>query len=487
MNLPFSETQRIGSLDQGVVRPGEQDKAEEERQAGAPARRRQTMTGLTPQVMATDCHAKSGGRCARDVYPLSLLDALSLNGSPEQLRNPAKLILATGEVFPGYCAGSLAVQSPDNQNIQAERIVTGEIVFNTVMAGYQEVITDPSYAGQVVTFTYPHIGNYGISSQDYESSKPWLRGVVTRSLENRTSSWRSEDTLESWLIQYDIPAITGIDTRRLTMSIREQGAVGCAFGTAPESILLEAARREPGTTGADLTGIVTTNTIYHLGDPNNSYKVVAYDFGIKRTILDHLKQFARVSVVPAGFAADDALSLDPDIVFLSNGPGDPAALDLQASIVSDLVGRVPIFGICLGHQILARAIGAETYKLPFGHHGGNHPVKRLATGKVEVTSQNHNYAVSSNSLKSCGAMVTHVNLNDGVVEGMRVDNARIESVQYHPESSPGPHDSAYLFDSLKKLIQDNGSTRDSQMIKDGESAQKNGLLAQDGGSQGIVN
>ncbi len=382
---------------------------------------------------------------------LSFVDALLLNEQSERLRNAAKLVLATGEVFSGYSAGSLAMRYSNQGGSQEGVVITGEIVFNTTMAGYQEVITDPSYTGQIVMFTYPHIGNYGINSKDYESSKPWLRGIVTRSLENRTSSWRAEDTLESWLIQYDIPAITGIDTRRLTVCIREQGAVGCAFGTAPESILLEAAQREPGTTGADLTGIVTTDTVYNIGDPGNNYRIVAYDFGIKRSMLNYLKQFARVSVVPATFSADDALSLNPDIVFLSNGPGDPAALDIQAGIVSDLIGRVPIFGICLGHQILARAIGAATYKLPFGHHGGNHPVKRMATGRVEVTSQNHNYAVSGSSLESCGAKVTHVNLNDGVVEGMRVDSARIESVQYHPESSPGPHDSFYLFESLKEL------------------------------------
>lgn len=417
---------------------------------------------------------------------LSFSDALSLNGQPEHSRHPAKLVLATGEVFSGYCAGSLAARLSNHGGGQKGIAITGEIVFNTTMAGYQEVITDPSYAGQIVTFTYPHIGNYGINSKDYESSKPWLRGIVTRSLENRTSSWRAEDTLESWLIQYDIPAITGIDTRRLTMCIREQGAVGCAFGTASESSLLEAAQKEPGTTGVDLTSLVTTDTAYHLGDPGSSYRIVAYDFGIKRTMLDYLKQFARVSVVPAGFSADDALSLDPDIVFLSNGPGDPAALDAQVGIVSNLVGRVPIFGICLGHQILARAIGAETYKLPFGHHGGNHPVKRLATGRVEVTSQNHNYAVSGNSLKSCGAAITHVNLNDGVVEGMRVDRARIESVQYHPESSPGPHDSVYLFESLKKLAGEGGvgyggaGDRLREGAEDGGAA-GDALLAGDGG------
>jgi len=357
-------------------------------------------------------------------------------------RPQALLVLADGEVFEGEAAGA----APPGG------VATGELVFNTVLSGYQEVVTDPSYAGQVIAFTYPHIGNYGVSDADDEARRPWCRGVVVRDLPPRPSSWRSSGDLEGFLVRHGIPAITGIDTRRLTRRVRDEGAMGCAFGTAPEAELAAAAAAEPGTTGADLVSGVTTAAPYVVGE--GALRIVAYDFGVKRTMLRQLAALATVTVVPAHFPADETLALDPDGVFLSNGPGDPAALDALSGIVADLLGRVPVFGICLGHQLLATALGARTYKLPFGHHGGNHPVRRLRNGQVEITSQNHNYAVDAHSLPTSGsaaAEVTHINLNDGVVEGIACPQLAAFSVQYHPEAAPGPHDARYLFDQFRQL------------------------------------
>jgi carbamoyl-phosphate synthase small subunit len=253
-----------------------------------------------------------------------------------------------------------------------------------------------------------------------------------------------------------IPGITGIDTRRVARLVRSNGAVPCAFGTAPISELEEACAAEPGTTGMDLVTEVSTKEPYTVG--SGDLRVVAYDFGVKMTSLECLAEIATVTVVPSGTPASEALALDPDGVFLSNGPGDPAALEAQTSIVSDLLGKVPVFGICLGHQLLATALGAETYKLAFGHHGGNHPVRSVESGRVEVTSQNHNYAVSAPSLKGI-AEITHVNLNDGVVEGIRATSGRAFGVQYHPEAGPGPHDARYLFGRFEKLMFEKGPWR----------------------------
>jgi len=346
------------------------------------------------------------------------------------------LLLADGTIFEGEAIGA------------PSEVATGEVVFNTVLAGYQEVITDPSYAGQVIAFTYPHIGNYGISESDSESARPFCRGVIVRDLARRPSSWRSTVDLEAWLISHGVPGITGIDTRRLTRHIRETGAMPCAFGTADETTLAAAARAERGTDGIDLVAGVTTARSYTVGA--GPLRVVAYDFGIKRSILRLLGDMATVTVVPAATPAAEVLADGPDGVFLSNGPGDPAAVTYAIDAIGDLLGRVPVFGICLGHQLLATALGGETYKLAFGHHGGNHPVKRLRDGAVEITSQNHNYAVKVGSVST--ADVTHVNLNDGVVEGLQCRDVPAFSVQYHPEAGPGPHDARYLFEEFRELM-----------------------------------
>ena len=365
-------------------------------------------------------------------------------------RSEARLVLADGEVFEGDAIGAEPVATGGGGGI-----ATGEAVFNTVLSGYQEVLTDPSYAGQVIAFTYPHIGNYGVNPTDDEANRPRCRGIIVRDLADRPSSWRSEGTLEAFLVRHGVPGITGVDTRRLTRHLRHHGAMPCAFGTAPEADLLAAARSAEATDGRDLVSDVTTGTIKVRGD--GPYRVVAYDFGIKEAMLRQLGELATVTVVPASTPADEVLALEPDGVFLSNGPGDPAALPAITAEIGKLTARgtVPVFGICLGHQILATALGATTYKLPFGHHGGNHPVKRLATGKVEITAQNHNYAVAEGSLGS--ADVTHVNLNDGVIEGLRSRDTPAFSVQYHPEAGPGPHDARYLFEEFRRLMEATGA------------------------------
>jgi carbamoyl-phosphate synthase small subunit len=353
-------------------------------------------------------------------------------------------VLADGTRFEGEAIGAFADGG----------VATGEAVFNTVLSGYQEVITDPSYAGQVIAFTYPHVGNYGVNAQDDEASRPWCRGVIVRDLVDRPSSWRAEGTLDQLLVRCSVPGIAGVDTRRLTRHLRSRGAMPCAFGPAPEAELAEAAAGAPATDGRDLVSTVTTPVPYTRG--RGPYRVVAYDFGVKEAMLRQLGQLATVTVLPASTPAEAVLGMDPDGVFLSNGPGDPAALPAVIGEIKALVasGRVPVFGICLGHQLLASALGASTYKLPFGHHGGNHPVRRVATGRVEITSQNHNYAVAEGSLR--GSEITHVNLNDGVIEGIRSNDAPVFGVQYHPEAGPGPHDARYLFGEFSALMDATG-------------------------------
>ncbi len=356
----------------------------------------------------------------------------------------AALVLADGEVFEGEAIGA----EP------AGGITSGEVVFNTVLTGYQEVITDPSYAGQIITFTYPHIGNYGVTPADHESRHPFCRGVIVREMARRRSNWRATGDLEAFLVEQGIAGLAGVDTRRLTNHIRDAGAMPGAFGTASESDLRVAARAEPGTDGVDLVATVTRPEPEHFsttrGDGRPAHRVVALDFGLKATIVHHLRTIAEVEVVPAGTTASEILARRPDGVFLSNGPGDPTAVAGAVDTISDLLGEVPIFGICLGHQLLAAALGGQTYKLPFGHHGGNHPVRNLATDTVEITSQNHNFCVADATIE--GAEVTHVNLNDHTVEGLRCPDLRAFGVQYHPEAGPGPHDSRYLFAQFDDLM-----------------------------------
>jgi carbamoyl-phosphate synthase small subunit len=355
------------------------------------------------------------------------------------------LVLADGSTFEGEMFGA----EPGNG------VASGEVVFNTAMTGYQEVISDPSYAGQIITFTYPHIGNYGTNSADLEAERPYCRGVIVRDLARRHSNHRAEQSLDTMLQQHGISGITGIDTRRLTRILRDTGAMAGAFGTAAEGTLRQAAGAEPGTDGIDLVSEVTCAMPYTAAASGAGAaaerRIVAFDFGIKRTMVRHLARLGTVDVVPAATSAADVLAREPDGVFLSNGPGDPATVGYAVRTIAELVGNVPIFGICLGHQLLSRALGGETFKLPFGHHGGNHPVRHQSSGHIEITSQNHNFCVDPASLAG-KVEVTHLNLNDQTNEGMRVLTAPAFSVQYHPEAGPGPHDSRYLFDMFAELM-----------------------------------
>lgn len=347
------------------------------------------------------------------------------------------LVLADGSVFEGELIGAEV------------GVATGEVVFNTVLSGYQEVISDPSYAGQMITFTTPHIGNCGVNATDFESRGTFCRGVIVRELSRRYSNQRADGDLGSMLVEHGVPGIAGIDTRRLTRLIRDSGAMPGAFGSAPVGELRAAAAGGRGTDGINLVREVTTPEAYRIdaADPASRDLIVALDFGMKRNIGRSLARLGHVDVLPATAGVAEVLDREPAGVFLSNGPGDPAMAPYAVETIAGLLGKVPIFGICLGHQLLGRAIGAGTSKLPFGHHGGNHPVKNLTTGRIEITSQNHNFAVDADTLGDLATM-THVNLNDGICEGMRVTGEQAFSVQHHPEANPGPHDSRYLFDDF---------------------------------------
>jgi len=353
----------------------------------------------------------------------------------------ATIVLSDGTVFEGEAIGA---DAPDG-------VTTGEFVFNTVLSGYQEVISDPSYAGQIITFTYPHIGNYGVNDHDDESLRPRCAGVVVRDLARRHSSWRAESDLNSYLVRHGIAGIAGVDTRRLTRHLRDRGAMPGAFGTADLTALTEAARTAVGTEGRDLVAGVSAEVAYSTPSSSGAARrIVAIDLGIKTTIVRNLAMIGSVEVVPASTSAEEILAMEPDGVFLSNGPGDPSAVAEVPATIRGLLGEVPVFGICMGHQMLATALGASTYKLPFGHHGGNHPVRDLTTGKVEITSQNHNYCVDLDGV--AGVEVTHRNLNDGTIEGFECTEVPAFAVQHHPEAGPGPHDSRYLFERFADLM-----------------------------------
>jgi carbamoyl-phosphate synthase small subunit len=338
----------------------------------------------------------------------------------------------------------------------------GEIVFNTCITGYQEILTDPSYQDQVIVFTYPQIGNYGVNVEDVESSRIYPSAIVVRELSDYPSNWRSKSSLSDYLRYHGKIAISEIDTRALTRHIREKGAMRCGVSSRDlnPSSLLAKVRGVPPMEGADLVPKVTTSRMYEMNDRNQgSWNVVVYDFGVKGNIIRNLqKAGAKVSVVPASTPADRVLSMKPDGVVLSNGPGDPAALHSIIDEVQRLIGRVPILGICLGHQILGHALGGKTYKLKFGHRGGNQPVLHLPSKRVEITSHNHGFAVDPDSL-GAGVEPTYVNLNDQTLEGFRCVEKMVDAVQFHPEAAPGPHDCQHIFDDFYKMVQRNLTQR----------------------------
>ncbi len=380
---------------------------------------------------------------------------------------PALLVLADGSVFRGRAFGA-----------PGER--AGEVVFNTAMTGYQEIATDPSYAGQIVCMTYPHIGNYGVNPEDHESDRPWIEGMIVRELSPVASNFRSNESLSDWYARTGVIGIEGVDTRRLTRRLRVDGAINGVLSSVDldEASLLAKAKALPSMAGQDLAAKVTCDAAYQWDeawperwcempqatdeDDLAPLKVVAMDFGAKRNILRSLVTFGMLpTVVPANTSAADILALEPDGVFLSNGPGDPAAVTYAIDTVRELLGKVPIFGICLGHQILALAAGAKTSKLKFGHRGANHPVREHATACIEITSQNHGFVVEADSIAGTVFEATHTNLNDMTNAGIASDELRAFAVQYHPEAAPGPHDAQHLFRRFRNMIRGAAATAKS--------------------------
>ncbi len=370
--------------------------------------------------------------------------------------NNTLLALEDGTVFEGTAFGAPVDKA-------------GEVVFNTSLTGYQEIFTDPSYAGQIVVLTNPQIGNYGTNDADNEAGKPYIEGLIVREYSPVASNWRSDADTSDFLARHGIPGVTGIDTRTLVRKLRMGGVMRGAISsiTLDRDELIERARSIPRMAGRDLASLVSTAKSYQWrggvspvseseivsAEVAPRFKVVAYDFGIKRNILRRLAHVGcELTVVPAGTSAEDVMSLKPDGVFLSNGPGDPEPLAYQAAQMRKLMGKTPIFGICLGHQILGLALGGKTFKLKFGHRGGNHPVLNKITNKVEITAQNHGFAVDPDSLNQNDIELTHINLNDNTLEGLRHKNLPLFCVQYHPEAAPGPHDSQYLFDDFVQLM-----------------------------------
>lgn len=330
----------------------------------------------------------------------------------------------------------------------------GEVVFNTSMTGYQEILTDPSYKGQIVTMTYPLIGNYGTNHEDLESAHPWAEGFVVKENSAIYSNWRAKDSLDQYLKKYNIVGISGVDTRALTRHIRLQGSMKGVVSTIDfdKKSLIKKVKASPSIIGLDLVKDVTCKKQYDW-NREGRFKVVAMDFGIKHNILRQLTSHnCQVKIVPAKTSADQIMALNPDGVFLSNGPADPAAVVYAIKTVRKLLGKLPIFGICLGHQILGLAFGGKTYKLKFGHHGGNHPVMDLSTRKVEITAQNHGFCVDIDSIPDKNIVLTHRNLYDGTVEGFKHKKLPVFCVQYHPEAGPGPHDASYLFNRFIDLM-----------------------------------
>ncbi len=370
----------------------------------------------------------------------------------------AILALEDGRIFRGESHGAAGERA-------------GEVVFNTSLTGYQEIFTDPSYTGQIVVLTNPQIGNYGTNSGDAEAQKPYIEGLVTREFSPVSSNWRSEQVADEYLERFGVPAISEIDTRALVRHLRTYGAMRGVISTAdttPEALIAKA-KALPKMDGCDLASTVSTPESYEwttanpannvpglLPDaPDCNLHVVAYDFGIKHNILRMLtREGCRVTVVPARTSAEDVLALKPDGIFLSNGPGDPEPLHYAQENIRRLAGKKPVFGICLGHQLIGLALGGKSYKLKFGHHGGNHPVQQTGTGKIEITAHNHNFAIDPDSLKQSEVELTHIDLNDNTLEGLRHRSLPLFSVQYHPEASPGPHDSHYLFRDFRAMMEE---------------------------------